>query len=69
MKLVRGLVVLAVTWPAACGDTVTEPEIPNRTPVGVGTMSAGPVRRRGWSPANPSPWMCLPTLTTPTAIP
>ena len=38
MKLVRGLVVLAVTWPAACGDTVTEPEIPNRTPVGVGTI-------------------------------
>ena len=38
MKLVGGLVVLAVTWPAACGDTVTEPEIPNRTPVGVGTI-------------------------------
>ena len=38
MKLVGGLVVLAVAWPAACGDTVTEPEIPNRTPVGVGTI-------------------------------
>ena len=38
MKLVGVLVVLAVTWPAACGDTVTEPEIPNRTPVGVGTI-------------------------------
>ena len=38
MKLVGVLVVLAVTWPAACGDTVTDPEIPNRTPVGVGTI-------------------------------
>ena len=40
MKLVGGLVVLAVIWPAACGDTVTDPEIPNRTPVGVGTIPA-----------------------------
>ena len=38
MKLVGGLVILAVALPAACGDTVTEPEIPNRTPVGVGTI-------------------------------
>ncbi len=38
MKPIGGLVVLAVLWPAACGDTVTEPEIPNRTPVGVGTI-------------------------------
>ena len=38
MKLVGVLVVLAVTWPAACGDTITEPDIPNRTPVGVGTI-------------------------------
>ena len=38
MKLVGVLVLLAATWPAACGDTVTDPEIPNRTPVGEGTI-------------------------------